>query len=345
MKRFMKGCAVVALIFAVLGSALAFVGSSVAGRTTIGQVVETVTKGRVHVDSHRWWNWHVRVDDGLIDAGIADLAEELEDAYDDAYDIDTIDTGYDEDADNEPVTFVSEYEIAKGDVEKFCPGADIRKLEIEVGGCNFTVLESEDEFLYLEAYNTYKFQSYLKGGTLHIKSESRPGVNWPDSDGCEIILYVPYAYRFEKVEADLGLGYLSFGDLYTDDLSLEVGAGEIDLNRLEAQKTDISVGAGSVIITDMSVDQLDAEVGMGSFQAEGNINEKADIECSMGYVSMYLNAGEDDFNYDLEGSMGNIEIGSMSFSGFAQEKKIENGASKSIDVECSMGDISILFAE
>ena len=48
MKRFMKGCAVMALIFAVLGSALAFVGSSVAGRTTIGQVVETVTKGRVH---------------------------------------------------------------------------------------------------------------------------------------------------------------------------------------------------------------------------------------------------------------------------------------------------------
>ena len=139
-------------------------------------------------------------------------------------------------------------------------------------------------------------------------------------------MYVPHGYRFEKVEADLGMGYLNFGDLYTDELSLEVGAGEIDITYLEARKAEISVG-------------------MGSFQTGGKLNEEADIECAMGYVEMYLSGKESDFNYDLGGSMGNVEIGDMSFSGFGQEKKIVNGASKNIEVECSMGNITILFTE
>ena len=67
--------------------------------------------------------------------------------------------------------------------------------------------------------------------------------------------------------------------------------------------------------------------------------------CSMGYVALYLMGNEDDFNYQLEGAMGNIDIGGMSFSGFGQEKKIDNGASKNIEVECSMGNISILFMD
>lgn len=343
MKNFMKGCAVTALIFAVLGSALAFVGSSVAGRTTIGQVVETVTKGRVHVDPYRWWIWQVGMGDDIIDAGIADFDELLPEYGDSS--VDDVAGEYQEPVEDDPVTFVSEYEIAKGDVEKFCPGADIRNLEIDAGGCAFTVLESEDDFLYLEAYNAYKFQSYLKGATLHVKSESKSGVNWTESDRCEIILYVPHGYRFEKVEADLGMGYLNFGDLYTDELSLEVGAGEIDITYLEARKAEISVGAGSVVIDDMSVDRLEAEVGMGSFQTGGKLSEEADIECAMGYVEMYLSGKESDFNYDLGGSMGNVEIGDMSFSGFGQEKKIVNGASKNIEAECSMGNITILFTE
>lgn len=344
MKRFMKGCAVTALIFAVLGSLLAFVGSSVAGRTSISQVVDAVTKGKVHVDSSNWWNWHFWTggDHSNVDLAVADEIAELEEAWDEKEYAAEYDPG---DWDESAVAFINEYEITKGNVDRFCPGDDIRNLELELGGCTVYFAYSENSYLYLEAENAHKFQSRLKGNTLHVKAEGKSMENWMDTGSCAITVYVPEGYEFDEVDVDLGAGYVQLGDLYAQKASLEVGAGEIYIGHAEASKMDISVGAGSVVFDDMEIDDLEAEIGMGSFQAQGGISRKADIECSMGYVSLDLDGKEDDFNYKLEGSMGNIEIGGMSFSGFGQEKKIENGASKSIEAECSMGNISILFME
>lgn len=347
MKRFMKGCALTALIFAVLGSMLAFVGSSVAGRTNISQVVDAVTNGKIHVDSSNWWNWRFWTGDRSTSVA-TELAEE--DIIDEAWQgkgpaVEYGQWGDWDDWDEDTIEFINEYEITKGNVDRFCPGEDIRKLELELGGCTVYFDCSQNEYLYLQADNAYKFQSYLKGNTLHVKAEGKSMENWMDSGSSSITLYVPAGYEFDEVDVDLGAGYVQLGDLYAQKASLEVGAGEIDIDYAEVSKMDISVGAGSVIVAEMEVDELDAEIGMGSFQAEGDITQKADIECSMGYVSLYLSGGEDDFNYKLDGSMGNIEIGGMSFSGFGQEKKIENGAAKDIEVECSMGNISILFME
>lgn len=347
MKRFMKGCAVTALIFAVLGSMLAFVGSSVAGRTNISQVVDAVTNGKIHVDSSNWWNWHFWTGDRSAPS----TSEAVELAKDDIIDETwqekeyAVDYGQWDDWDESNVEFKNDYEITKGNVDRFCPGEDIRKLELELGGCVVNFAYSENGYLYLQADNAYKFQSHLNGNTLHVKAEGRSMENWADTESCSITLFVPTDYAFDEVEVNLGAGYVQLEELYAKKASFEVGAGEIDISYAEMSKMDISVGAGSVIVADMAVDELDAEIGMGSFQAEGDITRKADIECSMGYVSLYLNGEESDFNYKLDGSMGNIEIGGMSFSGFGQEKKIENGASKDIEVECSMGNISILFME
>ena len=169
--------------------------------------------------------------------------------------------------------------------------------------------------------------------------------DWMGTGDCYITLYVPVGYAFDELEVSLGAGYVGLGELYAQKASFEVGAGEIDINYADVEKLDVSLGAGSVVFGYMDVDELEAEIGMGSVQADGDISHKADIECSMGYVALCLIGDEDDFNYQLEGSMGNIDIGGMSFSGFGQEKKIDNGASKNIEVECSMGNISILFMD
>ena len=63
----------------------------------------------------------------------------------------------------------------------------------------------------------------------------------------------------------------------------------------------------------------------------------------MGNVEMKLEGGEKDFNYRLEGSMGNIDLGRESYSGFSNEVVLNNGADKEMQVECSMGNISIRF--
>lgn len=334
MKRFMKGCAVTALIFAVLGSVLAFVGGSVAGRSTVAEVVEAVTRGRVKVDSGVWWNWHVRGWDGLVDAKLANLAEA---------DGSETDYGSGDFGDDNPVAFIDDYEIKEGDVDRFCPGENISNLDIDVGACSFAVEPVDGDYIYLEAVHVYKFQSYLKEGTLHIKHEGKRPGEWPIDEDSRITLYVPDGYQFGKVEAQIGAGYLFLGDVWADSISLEAGAGEIDMGYVDVAKMDISIGAGSVTIDYMEADNLDAEIGMGQFQASGDIYRKADIECSMGDVTLYLEGAEESYNYQLDGAMGNIDIGSNGYSGFSQEKRISNGASRDIEVECSMGNVSILF--
>ena len=47
--------------------------------------------------------------------------------------------------------------------------------------------------------------------------------------------------------------------------------------------------------------------------------------------------------YDNEGAMGSIDIGAESYSGFEQAKKIENGAGRTITLDCSMGNITLTF--
>ena len=43
MKKFMKRCAILAFIFAVLGCVLGMVGSTIAGRSSISQMLEDIS--------------------------------------------------------------------------------------------------------------------------------------------------------------------------------------------------------------------------------------------------------------------------------------------------------------
>ncbi len=327
MKKFMKGCAITAFIFAVLGCVLGMIGSTMAGRTTISQVVEAATGGRVYLNPEKWWSWSMNMGGDILDEiGDIDFIGDF-----DIGDASMFDA-------NKDIYF-------EGDVEKYCPGTDIRDLEIEVGGCFLETKVSGDDRIYLEMKNAHKFQGYVEDGTLYIRATTGSVNHWSDIGSRVITLYLPENYSFHEVKADLGAGEMRFDGLKAEEVSLESGAGRIAVNSVQAKSLELSIGAGSIELTDMEVDTLEAEVGMGEFLADGAINGSASVECSMGNVEMVLEGSEKDFNYQLEGSLGNIDVGDERFSGFSQEKEIKNHVGKDMEIECSMGNISIRFRE
>lgn len=329
MKGFMKGCAITALIFAILGCVLGMIGSSMAGRTTISQVVDAVTGGRVHMNPEKWWSWSMNIGEDILD---------------DIGDIDMGDFGIGNFEIGDASMFDADKDIYfNGDVEKYCPGTDIRNLEIEVGGCYLETQVSKDDRIYLEMENAHKFQGYVEDETLYIRATTGSVTHWSDIGSRKIILYLPENYSFHEVEVELGAGGMTFDGLNADEISLEAGAGKIVVNSPKAEKLELSIGAGAIELTDMEVDTLETEVGMGEFLADGAVGRKANVSCSMGNVEMVLEGSEQDFNYHLDGSMGNIDVGGRSFSGFSQEKEIDNEAGKDMEIECSMGNISISF--
>ena len=252
--------------------------------------------------------------DDVIEGGYA--SEDWETGWEGLYDI--------EDA----FDFDEVYQIWKGNVAKYQLGTDIEDLDIELGGGSFTTIVSDDDNFYVEAEGVHKFQGFVEDNTLYIKSTS---TSRGGSQKGEVTLYVPENYYFEEVEIDVGAGALWFSNLNAQEASLEVGAGSIALNDPKVQELDVSIGAGKIDMTGM----------------EGTVLNNADVECAMGNVEIGLVGSENDFNYYLEGHMGSIQVGDSGYisGGFSQKRTIDNRASKEMEIECSMGNITIWFMD
>lgn len=321
MKRFMKGCGIAALILLALGLALAIAAGTVRGRATIARVVETVTGGRVSVNFDGIINWGIQIRDNV--AGSLPALD---------YDID------------EAASFDSRFDILGGDVEKFSLGEDVEVLKIEAGGCRFQTEVSGDNSFYVEATDAGKFQAYLENGILCIRitTSSR---SWNDWGTCKVKLYVPEGYHYRDADIELGAGVLEFEGLDADRISLGVGAGQIVAGGLKADFLEAEIGMGQLELENVYVKGLKAEIGMGELSVEGIIDGDVDASCSMGNVDMEIAGSQEDFNYEIEGAMGNIDLGSASYSGFGMSRQIDNGAGKNMEIECAAGNITIKFTD
>lgn len=319
MKKFMKGCGIAALIFLMLGLALAIAAGTVRGRTTIARVVETVTGGRVSINFDNFINWGIQLGDN-ISGSLPDTGYRIDDAD----------------------SFDSRYDIWGGDMEKFCLGEDVEVLEIEAGGCIFNTQVSGDNSFYVKVSDSGKFQAYLENGTLYIRTTTSSR-SWNNMNSCRVTLYVPEGYHYREADIELGAGELKFESLDADKVSLGVGAGQITANGLKADSLELEIGMGQIDIKNVKVKDLEAEIGMGNLMVEGAIDGNVDANCSMGNLDLKITGSQQDFNYKLDGAMGNIDLGSESYSGLGVSKKIDNGALKNMEIECAAGNITISF--
>lgn len=346
MKKFMKGCAITALILIVVGFAMALIAGTISGKKAIKEIVQTVTDGKVNIDldfDDDGFGINIGEDIGesigeagaAIGESIGELGESIGDS------IVNVDGTVNYDIEDSMI-FDNNYNIFKGDVEKYSLGSSIDDMVIEAGGCSFEMKTSDDENFYVEAQDINKFQGYVINDTLHIKGTVGT-ITLNGSNECRITLYIPENYQFNKVDMELGAGVMSFESLHADKILMEVGAGQIVADGIVANTLDISVGMGEILVEEMQVNKLVAEVGMGHLGLEGSVNESADVECAMGSIEMEIAGTQKDFNYEVECGMGNIDLGSNSYSGVAQEQYVDNGAAKKMTVECAMGDVDISF--
>lgn len=326
MKGFMKGCAITALILLVVGLALGVATSTVRGRTTIEEVVEKVTGGRVRLNLGSGGAWGFTLGDDWF-----------QDSDDVNYEID------------DQLGFDSYHEVQKGDVEKYRLEGSVENLDVRVGGCAFQVKDSEDDSFYIETKNTKKFQAYIEDGTLHIISTTGSVNNWNELRDVSISLYVPAGYSYRRAELEMGAGSLIYPMLQADSASLSAGAGRIELQDAKVKSLEIEVGAGQAEVTDMQVTELDVKVGMGEFVGDGAIDGDVTMECSMGNLELCVKGRQEDFNYEIDGAMGNISLdgasGGQEFGGFSNERSIDNGAGKEMDISCAMGNITVSFRD
>lgn len=194
---------------------------------------------------------------------------------------------------------------------------DVENLVIEVEAASIVMNEKHGQDDLEVHTDNGRIEIEVEDETLYIKADSR-------ADGNEIEVTYPVGFVFENVE-------------------ISVGASEMNIQGLNANDFRAEIGAGEIIIQEANVKECSVDVGMGNFEYEGTISEDCDLDCGMGNMELYLEGDSTDFNYEVDCAAGNVSVGTESLSGIIGDSVIDNGADADMDIDCGMGNVTIVF--
>ncbi len=315
MKRFIKGCFVTALILLVLGVGVVMAVALVGDKNKIAEAVYDATDGKVEIHLDSWDDFGIHINGD----------------WEGRYDI------------NDAGAFNKNYEVWKGDVKKTQVNQeDVDALEIHVGGNSLEVKVSEDDYYYIEQKGEGKLQAYEENGVLYVTAIMNDMVfgNQPETN---IIFYVPEGTELEKLDVELGAGTIKASNLNGKEVEFDLGAGYIQWEALNADALKIEMGAGKVVTTNAVLGDLEVSLGAGDCQVQAEIQGNVEVNCSAGNVSLECVGKETEFNYEISCTAGSIQIEKEKISKVNETKKIDNNASKTMELNVSAGNIEVEF--
>lgn len=218
--------------------------------------------------------------------------------------------------------------------------SDITRLSINLNYTNFKLVPSQDNAFHITCDGKGKYQYYTEDSVFYVNSL----FNHRTVNTNLITLFVPDTV-FSDVSIDIGAGAASLSSLQCDTLNINVGAGELTLDGIDCGYTTANVGAGAVTIKNGQTQNADFEVGLGELIYEGYIDADLNAEVDMGSITLQIKNAQEAHNYDLECNMGNITVGSKTYSGISIEKEIDNDADYNYALQCDMGNIAVFFED
>lgn len=220
----------------------------------------------------------------------------------------------------------------------------ITKLDLELGGCEVKVEASPDADFHVTAENISAFQAFAEDSTLYVKGVQTGTWTGGLTTNMKVTLQIPGDVTYEQVELSLGAGDFDIQTLNATTVNAEVGAGRLQITALQTEYLDVELGAGQVKIEEATVyENADLEVGAGELTFSGKVPEDLKAECAMGNMEIRISGStEADHNFALDCVAGNLTVGGEAYSGVA-EQKIDNNVSSDYDLECAMGNLTILF--
>ena len=224
--------------------------------------------------------------------------------------------------------------------------SEITDIDIELGGSNLIIEESEDEYIWIANNSDVKTVKYtLKNGVFKLYYGETVH-HWNDiAKNGNICLYLPEGMNLNTIDIEMGAGNMESIVLTANEIDMEIGAGNFNIEGLLSDEVDISVGAGNAEIDNIDAGKVSLEVGAGEIVIDDMTVKNLDLECGAGNINLTLTGDVTDYNYQVECALGNIRIGDNEYTGIIGERNIDNGSSRKIDVECAMGSIEIDFVK
>lgn len=245
------------------------------------------------------------------------------------------------------------------------PASKIRNLEVSFDFGSLSILPSEEEEIEVEAEYRSDWKSYRRsisweqqGDTLEIKDEVDNKIFRLFTHGvgdARLTVRIPKDHVFEELSMDIGaadVGVSLDTMLAASDIEIQMGTGELlggskdskDVI-LKADTLSVEIGAGNIELSGIETETLDADCGAGNLTLKNVIAREVDVDGGVGRVSLEMEGRQEDYDYEVECGIGQVEIGDATYSGLGHSRQIDNGADRSMDINCGIGQVVVSFLE
>ena len=157
----------------------------------------------------------------------------------------------------------------------------------------------------------------------------------------EIVLTVPESMDWKKIEIDVEAAYVALQNFSAEEMEFSADAGSIEASGLQMKKLILSVEAGAITLTDSEAAELEADAEAGAIRFSGSITDRVDADAELGNIVLKLSQSKDDFDYEIDSDLGNVEFDGIS----VENSVICNKASGKMNLDSSMGNIEIYFEQ
>lgn len=191
-----------------------------------------------------------------------------------------------------------------------------------------------------------------KGSTLKVSDDTDGHIfrmTYGSSDA-ELTIRLPAGCAFSKIGMEIGASDMVMeAPLVAEEAELVIGVGTLSGQRaeglIEAKKLNLEVGSGKAKLSGIKVGELTAICGVGTLNLGAVEMQEGELECGVGGLTVEVLGREEDFDYDISGGMGDVQLGGSNFSGLGYSKAINNGAGKEIKIDCGVGEVEVSFRE
>lgn len=191
--------------------------------------------------------------------------------------------------------------------------ADIDSLDLDIGIADCRIIPGDIEKCRVTgSHLPSEFTCEVEDGTLKLSCDDHQvyffNIGTRLAKGTsELEIHVPAEHAFKEVKINAGIGELQIGDefLVCDKMILDTGVGECEIH--------------------------------------ADIQQKLEVNGGVGEIRLNLAGCETDFNFDIDGGIGEMKIGDTEYSGFGIDKKLGNGAHKDVVIDHGIGEVKLQF--
>lgn len=185
----------------------------------------------------------------------------------------------------------------------------------------------------------------ISKGTLYIRSGNSFSLTRRDGAAVDYEISDNTLYFKNSYAGDVVLT-LPENDNYETLLLIAEDGHVYGESLLTAQTLDLKVAQGEVKLESVSVaGNSFIEVAHGSAFLSGNLGSSATVNCQGGHLSLEVPFAQNNYNYEIELSNGNIRLGNEQYHGRSYSHTVDNKAEHSLKLTCAQGDISVEFGK